>query len=91
MSMSTHVIGFVPPDGRWARMKAIWDACTAANVPIPAEVGEFFGGEEPDDAGVEVELPVTPWDDRGGGRAGYELDVSLIPKHVKIIRFYNSW
>jgi hypothetical protein len=45
MSMSMHVIGFVPPDGTWAQMKAIWDACQAAGVSLPDEVEDFFGGE----------------------------------------------
>ena len=35
-------------------------------------------------------MPVTPWADGRGGE-GYELDVSLVPAHVKTIRFFNSW
>lgn len=91
MSMSTHVVGFVPPDERWAKMKAVWDASRAAGVEVPREVERFFGGEAPDDNGREVELPVMPWHDAHGGREGYELDVALIPKEVRVIRFYNSW
>jgi len=87
--MSTHVTGFAPPDERWAKMKAIWDACEAAGIPVPGEVGEFFGGDDPDPAGVEVELPTREWS--GDSGAGYELDVSAIPPQVKTIRFYNSW
>jgi hypothetical protein len=88
--MSTHVTGFVPPDEQWAKMKAVWDACCAGGIPVPDEVVSFFGDEEPDPAGVEVELPLRKWN--GGEKgAGFELDVTAIPEHVKILRFYNSW
>jgi hypothetical protein len=88
--MSTSVIGFIPPDEHWERMKAVWDACCAGGVPVPDEVVTFFGDEEPDPAGVEVELPLREWKNRLSSE-GYELDVAAIPEHVKTIRFYNSW
>ena len=56
MSMSTHVIGFKPPNAKWKKMKKAWDACVAANVGLPLEVDEFFDGSVPDDNGVEVRL-----------------------------------
>lgn len=89
MGMSTHVVGFVPPDQTWIEMKRAWDACKEARVPIPAEVEKFFQWNAPDDAGVEIALPVRSWYD--DSREGYEIDVCLIPEHVKTIRFYNSW
>lgn len=89
MSMSTHVVGFVAPDDKWRRMKEVWDACKVAKVGVPDEVDLFFRGEQPDDHGMKVELPVTPWSD--DSRQGYELAVSDIPKNVSVIRFYNSW
>lgn len=89
MSMSTHVTGFVPPDEAWARMKAVWDACKAAGLPVPGEVEDFFEGGEPDPAGVSVDLPVREWSD--DSRAGYEIDIAAIPPQVKVIRFWNSW
>jgi len=89
MSMSTHVIGFAPPDDKWKQMKAIWDACEAANVAPPKEVSEFFNGETPDEGGVEVELSFRKWED--SYRVGLEIDISALPAHVKTIRFYNSW
>jgi hypothetical protein len=87
--MSTHVIGFVPPDERWQEMKAVWDACKAAAIDVPAEVENFFDGADPDPAGQEVSLPAREWS--GRGRGGYELDVAAIPSQVRTIRFYNSW
>ena len=89
MSMSTHVIGFAPPDDEWKKMKAVWDACDNAGLPIPRKVEEFFGGDPPDDAGVEVKLMVEEWRDEG--REGYEVNLDKVPKHVKRIRFYNTW
>jgi hypothetical protein len=89
MSMSAHAVGFAPPDEAWQKMKAVWDSCQAAKVPVPKEVEMFFGWDNPDPAGVEVSLPVRKWD--ADMREGYELDVADIPAHVKTIRFWNSW
>ena len=87
--MSAHVIGFAPPDDEWRRMKAVWDACINANVPVPDYVAKFFDWQEPDERGVEVEIPATEWED--DLRDGYEIEVSKIPPQVKFIRFYNSY
>lgn len=92
MSMSTHVIGFRPPDERWEAMKHIWDACKVAGVAPPEEVYDFFEGVEPDDRGVEVQLKgsvAKPWRDEMA--EGFEVDVRLLPPDVRFIRFYNSW
>jgi len=96
MSMSTHVVGFKPPDAKWQRMKAVWDACDHAGVPPPPEVMAFFDGEEPDVNGVEVTEDalircgaLREWHD--DGRDGYEVLVEKLPADVKVIRFYNSW
>jgi len=97
MGMSTYVIGFVPPDERWHQMKAAWDACMVAGVPIPNDVRAFFGGEEPDDRGREITQgaleqlgAVRDW--HGGGMgSGYEVEVSKLPPEVKVVRFCNSW
>lgn len=104
MSMGTHVVGFKPPDEKWRRMKAAWDACSLAGVEVPKEVDEFFGGDPPDERGVEVRLQYLPksaespdglhpalrrWSD--SFRDGYEVDVTKLPKDVTILRFYNSW
>lgn len=89
MSMSTHVIGFAPPDAQWQKMKDIWDACKRAGIGLPEEVVEFFNGTPPDERGVEVEINATKWQD--DSREGFEISVADIPEHVKLIRFYNSW
>ena len=95
MSMSTHVVGFCPADAKFKKMKAVYDACTEAKTTVPDEVQAFFNHEEPDDAGVVVDLeasmdsPVAKWSD--DYRAGLEVDITKLPKHVRIVRFYNSW
>jgi len=92
MSMSTHVIAFRPPDKKWHRMKAIYDACVAGDIEIPDEVEDFFNGE-PDEKGVEVEIDkiVEDWDDGCGSGSGYQIELSKLPKGITVLRFYNSW
>lgn len=94
MGMSTHVIGFRPPDARWKKMKAVYDACIAAETTPPKEVMEFFGHEDPDDSGVEVEIEdtdaVSEYSDEYSAH-GYEIDIRKLPKDVHILRFYNSY
>lgn len=89
MSMSTHVVGFVPPDAKWEKMKQVWDACKAIGVSVPAEVVEFFDDRSPDPKGLEVKVPIRKWSNDYA--SGYEIDLDNIPEHVKTIRFYNSW
>ena len=89
MGMDTHVVGFIPPDETWLKMKAVWDACQEAGIPAPEEVEDFFGGEAPDPEGREVDIPVREWS--ADSASGYEVEVADLPANVKIIRFYNSW
>lgn len=94
MGMGTFVIGIKSPDERWQKMKRVWDACIAADIPVPDVVGAFFFYEEEefDPAGVKVALPpaaVREWN--GEGAKGFEVVLIDVPSDVKIIRFYNSW
>ncbi len=89
MSMSTHVVGIVPPDANFEKMRTIYELCRSQKVPIPREVEKFFNDERPDAAGVRVDLKAVEWSD--DSRAGLEIDVATIPPHVKTIRFYNAW
>ena len=93
MSMSTSVTGFRPPDARWRKMKAVWDACLKAEIPIPDDVSDFFESGEPDEKGVEVDLEehgcAVEWN--AEAQSGYEVFVDKIPAGVKVIRFFNSW
>ena len=89
MGMSTHVVGFRPPDEKWYQMKSIWDACVEASISVPDEVLVFFCDNDPEDAGIEVELKLEPY--TGKGEEGYDVILSEVPKSVDRIRFYNSW
>jgi hypothetical protein len=87
--MSTTVVGIVPPDEQWTKMKGIWDACKEAEIDPPQEVKDYFDCEEPDPKGMEIPISCEKWGNDMS--SGYEVTVSKIPKKVKIIRFYNSW
>ena len=96
MSMSTHVVGIKPPDAKFQKMYDAWKACEDAGVEIPAAVDKFFNGENPDPAGVIVDLDetkkgsgVTEYHDEAS--QGFEVDLTKIDKNIKILRFYNSW
>ena len=92
MSMHSHVIGIRPPDEKWKKMKAAWDACEAADLQIPDAVGDFFKWERPNDAGVVVELDqecCRPY--KADMQEGFTVDVSKLPKDVRLVRFINSY
>lgn len=93
MSMSTHIIGFKPPNEKWKQMKAVWDACETAKTPIPQEVLNFFNHEPPDDDGVEINLETHPcceeYDEDMS--EGFQIEIDKLPKDIKIIRFVNSY
>jgi hypothetical protein len=87
--MSTSIKGFIPPDDKWKKMKAIYDACRVAKINLPDEVEDFFDGEKPDENGQIVEIPHTEYQDDYS--QGIEVEIAKLPKNVKVIRFYNSW
>lgn len=89
MGMGTSVVGIRPPDEKWRKMKAIYDACTAAGIEVPQEVDNFFDGGAPDAAGVVVDVSAERW--ASDDAEGLEVDVTALPKDVTRIRFYNSW
>ena len=93
MGMSTHVVGFKPPDEKWHKMKAVYDACKTAKVSPPKEVSDYFDGCAPDDSGVEVTLQGKPCvsEYKDDSSHGYEVDIRKLPPDVTIIRFYNAW
>jgi hypothetical protein len=92
MGMSTHVVGIIAFDKESLKMKAAYDACRAAGVPVPREVERYFGGVCFGEDGSEIDLPagtVQPWSI--DSREGFEVEVAKIPKGVTKIRFYNAW
>jgi len=93
MGMSSHVVGFKPPDDKWKKMKKVWDACVSAGISIPEDVMEFFNHEAPDDRGVGVEIEELDCvrEYREEGHQGFEVTVRELPKDVTVIRFYNAF
>jgi hypothetical protein len=90
------MLGIKPPDSRWKEMKLIWDACRAADVEPPKAVHEFFGGEAPNELGVEVSQ--RQLEEVGAIRnyetkndLGFDVYLDKLPQDVKILRFYNNW
>ncbi len=95
MGMSTHVVGFKAPDAEWVKMKAVWDACKAAEITPPEEVIHYFEWREPR-AGIEV--PERDLIHCGAVRefntdstTGYEIILSKVPEGVTVISVYNSY
>ena len=94
MSMSTHVYGFHPPDERWVKVKAIYDAYVAADLPVPEEVQKFFDWREPSELGVLIEIPPEcrrGYYDGNGAQSGIEVILEKLPENITVIRFVNSW
>lgn len=93
MGMSSYIVGFRPADDEWNRMKMIWDSCKEADIDPPTEVEDFFDGEDPGDKpGVEINIDeaVKEWTNNDYA-SGYEVEISKLPKGLKVLRFINSW
>ncbi len=91
--MSTHIKGFVPPDNKWKQMKSVYDACETAGIKIPREVFDFFDGDVPVEHGHEVDINVAINTVTDPSRSAdiWDVDISKLPPHVKVIRFVNSY
>lgn len=94
MGVSTYVVAIRPPDERWLKMKAVYDACIKANIPLPKEVENFFDGSPPDSVGVPIYLDtgscgVREW--QNDTADGLEVVLAELPLEVKILRFVNSY
>ena len=99
MSMSTHVVAFVPPDEKWKKMKAVYDACYIAIVTVPDEVQLFFEDEKPSSNGIRIDHVklnahhvISTYN--ADNENGFDIDVEQLLKvfpNVKIVRVYNSY
>ena len=93
MSMFSYVEGIVPPDEEWKKMKTAYDACKAAGVTPPSDITSFFNGKDPDPSGVIIRLEKheSVGEYKADMRDGFTVDISRLPKTVKLIRFVNSY
>ena len=93
MSMETYVLGFKPADDKFKKMKEVYLKCGELGIDPPREVEDYFDGSGVVDGGVRVEIEehecCSEYSD--GCRNGFEIDVTKLPKDVKIVRFYNSY
>ncbi len=80
----TTIQGYRQPEGKWKSMRAVWDACEAANVAVPAKVREFFHWETPVEKPgllvVDISAAVTKRAD------GWDVDLRRLPADVHILR-----
>jgi len=89
--MSTHVVGLKPADERWFQMKEIWDMCTKAKIEVPEEVYDFFESEYPEGDGMPVNIKSACSEYKYDMCEGYDVDITKLPKDVKIVRVFNSY
>lgn len=91
-SVAMSLYGIIPADAKWNAMQAAWVACNEADIPLPAELKEFFAEADPgeDGAAIDLENITSKWSD-GDMQEGLEIKVSDIPKNVKTLRFVNSY
>ena len=90
MGINTYVIGFALSDEKYQKMKQIWENCIEMNISIPDEVDDFFNYEEPNEDGIEIEIPNQEWSD-GDMSTGIEVNIKNILEIIEKIRFVNSW
>lgn len=84
MSLSIHIYGVKEADERHANMLAIYNSCNSIKIAVPQEVYDYFEGMNPVPSGVIFSLDksaITRED------PVFEVDLSLIPKETKRIRF----
>jgi|APSaa5957512622_1039677.scaffolds.fasta_scaffold192938_2 hypothetical protein len=90
MSGPTTVIsGYRPPDEKWLKMRAVFEACEEAGIEPPREVSEFFQWRTPDDNGIEVEIASREY--QADMCDIWEVKVADIPSDITVIRFTNSY
>lgn len=99
MGMSTHIEAFTPDsDPEYQKHKKVLLACIEADVFLPKQTAEYFGVEIlPSIDLLEDKLSVAlkegehfkNWNDESS--AGFEVDLTKLPKGITKLRFYNNW
>jgi hypothetical protein len=101
MGMSTHIKAFIPDtDPEFQRHKIVAEICMEHKVSLPAETSNYFNVRHNPSPGMfdeklSVELTngihYTEYNDSHDAEAGFEVDLTKLPKGVTKLRFYNSW
>lgn len=89
MSISYHVVGYIPADVNWNKMKNVYNTCKDAGVPIPAEVLKFFDDNDPNTTpGLEVDIIHAVTERAYEGSQVWEVDLNNLPRNdIRYIRF----
>lgn len=88
-----YIKGIVPADDQYFKMKTAYEACEAAGLDIPSEIQAFFGYETPEAEGqvIDLELHESLSNYDAEEREGFDVDLSKLPPHLKVLRFYIRW
>lgn len=98
MGMSTHISAFTPDtDKEYQKHLKVFMVCKEAEISLPKETADYFGGNHPEswmlDEKLEVRLKegehFNEW--YTDGASGFEVDLTKLPSGVTKLRFYNSW
>ena len=94
MKTYSHIVGFRKSDVEWNKMKKIWNNCIAADVIIPTKVITFFNHEDHNQHiykyGLEVSIDIAICEKKIEKHNCLEINLSKVPKGIKIIRVYNT-
>jgi len=99
MGMSTHIRAFIPEtDPEFQKHKKVLLICIEADVSLPKETSEYFGGGDiPHESLLEDKLEIALSkgthfiDYTSEDSEGYEVDLTKLPEGVTKLRFYNNW
>lgn len=92
-SPSMNIKGIREPDEEYQQMKAVYEACTKAGVPVPDRVQDFFDWQPPNPNGIltDLDLSEAVTEYRDDYREGFDVEISKLPKNITHIRFYLSY
>jgi hypothetical protein len=98
MGLSSYILAYRDMDGEFAKMAEVKAFCDEKGVTLPKEVEEYFGKYSLDpieyckEQMSEVILPNGVFKkSQDDSREFFDVDISKLPKEVKIIRFVNSY
>ncbi len=105
MGHSSSVYAIRPPSEQdldaTRKMKAVWDACVEAGVPVPEKVTAFLATHPAEPVAEVTRLyvgaigaftcSVRPYGKEGSGEEGFEVDLDRLPAGTKTIRFVCHW
>ena len=90
MSVNTYIVGHESPSREWELKRAAYVACRAADMEIPDDLEDYFGGCDPENLpGSEVDISGVIKGDPHY-QDGALVDLTKLDKAIKWIRVYVS-